>query len=103
MQPKSLGAIADSAESGRACSNSRPQQAAFCIGRALRLILQLLITMLRAAGWLERLGPLSGSEKGQAINRLLAKMDPTIPLVQVVQQSGYHRDHLNRLLKRRLA
>jgi AraC family L-rhamnose operon transcriptional activator RhaR len=64
------------------------------------VILQLLITMLRAAGWLERLGPLSGSEKGQAINRLLAKMDPTIPLVQVVQQSGYHRDHLNRLLKK---
>jgi AraC family transcriptional activator of pobA len=64
------------------------------------VILQLLITMLRAAGWLERLGPATGGEGGQAINRLLNKMDPTIPLVQVVQRSGYHRDHLNRLLKK---
>jgi len=64
------------------------------------VILQLLITMLRAAGWLERLRPLSGGEKGQAINRLMTKIDPTAPLTSVVQRSGYHRDHLNRLLKK---
>jgi AraC family L-rhamnose operon transcriptional activator RhaR len=64
------------------------------------VILQLLITMLRAAGWLERLRPPSGVVKGQAINRLVSTMDPAADLVGVVQRSGYHRDHLNRLLKR---
>jgi AraC family L-rhamnose operon transcriptional activator RhaR len=64
------------------------------------VIMQLLITILRAAGWLERLGPLAGVDKGHAINRLLTMVDPTIPLVQVVHRSGYHRDHLNRLLKK---
>ncbi|HEY1793980.1 MAG TPA: AraC family transcriptional regulator [Opitutaceae bacterium] len=64
------------------------------------VILQLLITMLRAAGWLEGLRPPSGAAKGQAIGRLLTKIDPTADLVSIVQRSGYHRDHLNRLLKK---
>ena len=63
-------------------------------------ILQLLITMLRASGWLEGVRPPSGGETGPAIRRLLAGMDPTVPLQEVVQRSGYHRDHLNRLVKK---
>jgi AraC family transcriptional activator of pobA len=64
------------------------------------MILQLLITMLRAAGWLERVRPPSGGETSLAIRRLLASMDPAIPLQNVVQRSGYNRDHLNRLVKK---
>jgi AraC family L-rhamnose operon transcriptional activator RhaR len=64
------------------------------------VILQLLITMLRAAGWLERVRPPSGGETGPAIRRLLSRMDPAASLLNVVQRSGYHRDHLNRLVKK---
>jgi AraC family L-rhamnose operon transcriptional activator RhaR len=64
------------------------------------VVLQLLITVLRAAGWLEPLRPASAGPKGQAIGRLLEAMDPSVSLGNVVQRSGYHRDHLNRLLKR---
>lgn len=64
------------------------------------LVLQLLITLLRAAGWLERLRPPSAGPGGQAINRLLAQLDPAAALGSIVQRSGYHRDHLNRLLKK---
>jgi len=64
------------------------------------VITQLLIAMLRAAGWLESLRPLPGGENGHAIHQLLTKIDLTIPLVHVVTRSGYHRDHLNRLLRK---
>ena len=64
------------------------------------VILQLLITLLRAAGWLESVHPRSEGSKGQAMDQLLAKMDPSGSLVEVVQRSGYHRDHLNRLVKK---
>ena len=64
------------------------------------VVLQLLITVLRAAGWLEPLRPASAGTKGQAIHRLLETMDPSAALGSVVQRSGYHRDHLNRLLKK---
>ena len=64
------------------------------------VILQLLITILRAAGWLTPLRPPSGSETGPAIRRLLSRMDPAASLVNIVQRSGYNRDHLNRLVKK---
>ena len=64
------------------------------------VILQLLMMLLRAAGWLERTPLPSGNDTGPAIRRLLTKMDPTFPLERVVQQSGYNRDHLNRLVKK---
>lgn len=61
-------------------------------------ILQTLITLLRAAGWLERLPqpPTTGST---VMGRLLSTLGPATPLRQVVQRSGYQRDHLNRLVK----
>jgi AraC family transcriptional regulator, transcriptional activator of pobA len=64
------------------------------------VILQLLISMLRVAGWLERVRPPSAGETGAAIRRLLSRMDPTASSLNVVKQSGYHRDHLNRLVKK---
>jgi AraC family L-rhamnose operon transcriptional activator RhaR len=64
------------------------------------VILQLLITLLRSAGWLERLPPSSGGKNGSAMHRLLSTMDPDTPLLRIVERSGYQRDHLNRLLKK---
>ena len=64
------------------------------------VILQLLLTLLRSAGWLESLRPRPEGPKGQAMNMLLTRMDPTNSLAEVVSQSGYHRDHLNRLVKK---
>ena len=64
------------------------------------VILQLLITLLRAADWLERV-PLPGDGPGgSAMRRLLSAVDPATPLRQIVRSSGYQRDHLNRLVKR---
>lgn len=61
--------------------------------------LNLLITVLRAAGWL---GPAAAvvAEGGSAMHRLLLAMPLESPLEQVVQRSGYQRDHLNRLIKK---
>jgi AraC family L-rhamnose operon transcriptional activator RhaR len=64
------------------------------------LILQLLITLLRAAAWLERVPPPPGGAGGSAMSRLLSAVAPAAPLGQVVRRSGYQRDHLNRLVKR---
>ena len=64
------------------------------------IILQLLITLLRAAGWLEKAPVLLGGSPDSAIHRLLFSMDLTIPLKQVADRSGYQRDHFNRLVKK---
>ncbi|HZL46831.1 MAG TPA: AraC family transcriptional regulator [Opitutaceae bacterium] len=64
------------------------------------VILELLITMLRAAGWLERARSPSVGETSPAIRQLVASMDPSLPLSYVAKRSGYHRDHLNRLVKK---
>jgi AraC family L-rhamnose operon transcriptional activator RhaR len=63
------------------------------------MILQMLISLLRIAGWLEPVDAPATKRGGSAIQRLLEGMDITIPLDDVVQRSGYHRDHLNRLVK----
>lgn len=63
------------------------------------VILQLLITLLRAANWLERVPAPPGGAGGPVMRRLLSTVDPTTPLRQIVQRSGYQRDHLNRLVK----
>lgn len=62
--------------------------------------LQLLVNLLRIAGWLERAPAALGTGSGRALRQLLAKIDPANPLRRVVQQSGYQRDHLNRLVKK---
>jgi AraC family transcriptional activator of pobA len=61
-------------------------------------ILQTLITLLRAADWIER-APAPASAGGPVMRRLLSRLGPATPLQQLVQQSGYQRDHLNRLVK----
>jgi AraC family transcriptional activator of pobA len=63
-------------------------------------VLQVLITALRSAGWLERVAAVAGGKNGSAIQGMLAKVDHESPLGQVVQKSGYQRDHLNRLVKK---
>ncbi len=64
------------------------------------VILQVLMTLLRAADWLERVPQPSAGGHGSVLGRLLSTVGPATPLGQVVQRSGYQRDHLNRLVKR---
>jgi AraC family L-rhamnose operon transcriptional activator RhaR len=64
------------------------------------VILQILVSLLRMAGWLERADLPFGSAGGSAIRRLLGDMDPANPLRQLVVRSGYNRDHLNRLVRK---
>jgi AraC family L-rhamnose operon transcriptional activator RhaR len=64
------------------------------------VVLNVLITVLRAAGWLTP-ETVSGHPAGEsAMHRLLLTMPLESPLVQIVRRSGYQRDHLNRLIKR---
>jgi AraC family transcriptional activator of pobA len=64
------------------------------------LVLQVMITLLRSAGWLARETPHAPGNSGRAISELLSKMDPSASLADVIRQSGYQRDHLNSLVKR---
>lgn len=64
------------------------------------IMLQVLITLLRSAGWIERVPVAARTDKDSAIQGLLGGMDHTSPLSHVVQRSGYQRDHLNRLVKK---
>lgn len=64
------------------------------------IILQLFRLLLRAAGWVERQPAGAATGGDTAVREMLARMDPTETLVAVVRRSGYHRDHLNRLVKR---
>jgi AraC family transcriptional activator of pobA len=64
------------------------------------VILQLVISLLRAAGWLEQVPELTSAPSESAIHRLLYSVDLTTPLQQIVRKSGYQRDHLNRLVKK---
>lgn len=74
-------------------------------GHALRwegavTILQMLITLLRAVGWIEALPASTSDRSRRALLEMLAKMDYADSLAAVVQRSGYQRDHLNRLIKK---
>ncbi len=64
------------------------------------LVLQIMVTLLRSAGWLPREIPRALGGAGRAISDLLAKLDPAMPLREVIRRSGYQRDHLNSLIKR---
>jgi AraC-type DNA-binding domain-containing proteins len=63
-------------------------------------VLQVLMTTLRAGGWLERVASVSSGKKTSALQAMLAKVDHESPLGQVVAKSGYQRDYLNRLVKK---
>jgi len=64
------------------------------------LILQVLLMLLRAGGWLERNAPVAPGHPSTALRNLLKQVELTSPLSDLVRRSGYQRDHLNRLLKR---
>lgn len=63
-------------------------------------VLQIVITVLRAAGWASRFRPQTNAGEGRAIQELLKKVRNEGSLADVVERSGYHRDHLNRLVRR---
>lgn len=64
------------------------------------VVLQIVMGLLRTAGWLRQPEMTAGGERNPAIQQLLAQMDPTLPLFSVVERSGYNRDYLNRLVKK---
>jgi AraC family transcriptional activator of pobA len=64
------------------------------------LVLQILIGLLRSAGWMEREMPARGGHPARAILSLLTKVKPSAPLTEIIERSGYQRDHLNFLIKR---
>jgi AraC family transcriptional regulator, transcriptional activator of pobA len=63
-------------------------------------VLQVLLTLLRAAGWIERIAGSASSPTNAGVNTLLAGVSRTESLADTIRRSGYHRDHLNRLLKK---
>jgi AraC family transcriptional activator of pobA len=63
------------------------------------LVLQVMVTLLRSAGWLPRETAPARSQPGRAILGLLSRMEPSTPLLEVIRRSGYQRDHLNSLVK----
>jgi AraC family transcriptional activator of pobA len=64
------------------------------------LVLQILISLLRSAGWIEREMPARSGRPARAILSLLSKVEPSAPLTEIIKRSGYQRDHLNFLIKR---
>ncbi len=64
------------------------------------LVLQLMLTLMRSGGWLPRDVAPPGRRSGGAIAGILAKLEPSSPLDEVVRRSGYQRDHLNTLVRR---
>jgi AraC family L-rhamnose operon transcriptional activator RhaR len=74
-------------------------------GNALRWegavpVLQVLLTLLRAAGWIERVVTPASPTANRAMASLLAAVSTAGSLTDTIRRSGYHRDHLNRLLKK---
>lgn len=69
-----------------------------CTGSAL--VLQVMLVLLRAAGWVERETIPGGVRPRAALVQLLARVEPATPLAEVIARSGYQRDHLNALVKR---
>lgn len=63
-------------------------------------VLQVLLTLLRAAGWIERVRMPAKSSGNRGVSLLLASLARTESLGDTIQRSGYHRDHLNRLVKK---
>jgi AraC family L-rhamnose operon transcriptional activator RhaR len=64
------------------------------------VVLQLMVTLLRSAGWLPREMPHGTSNARRAIPDLLSRVDPSTPLPDIIRKSGYQRDYLNSLVKK---
>jgi AraC family L-rhamnose operon transcriptional activator RhaR len=63
-------------------------------------VINMLLIAMRAGSWLKPLSPAPSQGNGRVVDQLLSKMDLGDPLKGTVKQSGYGRDHLNRILKR---
>jgi AraC family L-rhamnose operon transcriptional activator RhaR len=63
------------------------------------VVLQLAVMLLRASGWLPRETYQRAAAARSAIPDLLARMDLATPLKEIIQKSGYQRDHLNSLIR----
>ncbi|HVU35968.1 MAG TPA: AraC family transcriptional regulator [Opitutaceae bacterium] len=61
-------------------------------------VLQVLLLALRAAGWIERT-PVPAASSSPALAALLSSLLQRPSLADAIAESGYHRDHLNRLVK----
>lgn len=61
-------------------------------------VLQILLLALRAGGWIERTAS-PGKAANPALNALLSGLLEKPSLRDAIAESGYHRDHLNRLVK----
>jgi AraC family transcriptional activator of pobA len=69
-----------------------------CAGAVL--VLQLMLILMRSGGWMPRDVAPAGRRSGGAIASVLAKLEPSSSLDEVVRRSGYQRDHLNNLIRR---
>lgn len=74
-------------------------------GNALRWegavpVLEVLLMLLRAGGWIERVAPPGRGRSDRGVGALLATVSHATPLVESIRRSGYQRDHLNRLVKK---
>lgn len=63
-------------------------------------VLDVLLILLRAAGWIARAGGRDPETPERRVNALLATVSPATPLAESIRRSGYQRDHLNRLVKK---
>jgi AraC family L-rhamnose operon transcriptional activator RhaR len=63
-------------------------------------VLEVLLTLLRAAGWIERAAAAQRPVADRGVGALLSTVSRTEPLATTIRRSGYHRDHLNRLVKK---
>ncbi|MBI5382867.1 MAG: helix-turn-helix domain-containing protein [Opitutae bacterium] len=63
------------------------------------LVLQLLLTLLRAAGWIDRMSP-GSAPRDETLRQRLESLDVASPLAEFIEKSGYQRDHLNRVIKK---
>jgi AraC family transcriptional regulator, transcriptional activator of pobA len=64
------------------------------------VVLQVMVTLLRSAGWLPREIPQGAGNARRAIPDLLERVDPSTPLAEIITKSGYQRDYLNSLIKK---
>jgi len=62
-------------------------------------VLQALIAVLRAAGWIARVPPVVATPRRSILSPRLVDALAAPTLAEAISHSGYHRDHLNRLMK----